>query len=368
MRTKFGPTFRGFTLIELLVSIAIIAILITLVSVGVSHALKTARGVSERQTMVSLNQGVQAFKQEFGFLPPLVTADDDSVPNIRPVEFNPSNAPVINSYGGTVANTKSYNANSVFLEGFQGGTPQSGGTNMMTADWNTAGLFQDRRFSEYSLAYYLVGALPRGVDGVDGPGMFKPKADGTFEFATSSNSARVSKVTGRAYPAFVETARNSPRMLTDLTTSTAKDANLQYTDPDTKTVKQFVARYKLVSPGGKAYRYYRWSPRKNGPTGVTYPDATGNLTRAEDGSDLLDVPSLLGDPRSNQDLRSAEYAILSCGPDGYFGDIPLEGKDQASLDAMAAKIRTTSGPIADPGAVAKVRTAARLDNVMEVGR
>ena len=367
----------GFTLIELLVSIAIIALLITLVTVGVSHVSKIARGTSERQTVVQLNQAVQAFKQEFGFLPPLVS-EKETAPKIRPVELvaTGGNAIAINSYGGTITTAgKSFNNNPVFLEGFSNGDPASAGTKMMSADWaaGTPGALQttpDYRFSEYSLAYFLVGALGRGIDGVDGPGMFKPKADGTFEFGTVSNSGRVNKVQGRSYPAFIDTARRSPKLDSDLIAS-ASDSDLRTTDPNTGVQTTQNVRVRLTSPSGKAYRYYRWAPRQNGPTGMaTYfnpKSASFAFDRAEDGADLLNVPSLLGDPREDSALRGAEYAIVSTGADGYFGDMNLEATSDELLGDMATKVKVKLDTNAAANSIA-VRKAARSDNVVEVGR
>ncbi|MBX3379128.1 MAG: type II secretion system protein [Phycisphaeraceae bacterium] len=372
-------TRPAFTLIELLVSIAIIALLITLVAVGVSHVSKIARGTSERQTVVALNQAVQAFKQEFGFLPPLVPFSD----TVRPVEFNLSNpsVPVPNAYGSNVqGGSKSFNSNAMFLEGFQSaGNPNLGGTKMMSADWakDTVGetwTAPDVRYSEYSLAYYLVGALGRAVDGVEGPGMFRPKTDGSFEFGAISNSSRVNDVSGRTYPAFVDTSRRSPKLDIDLATSKSKDANLTWTDPNNgNTTSAIMTRYRLIAPNGKPYRYYRWAPRSKGPIGTTqyYNPATNAFDRAENGTDLLDIPSLLGDPSTDADLRGAEYAIVSAGPDAYFGDMNGEASSADLLGEMAVrvgvKLDTTNQTTLSLSSIA-VRKAARADNIVEVGR
>lgn len=368
----------GFTLIELLVSIAIIAVLITLVAAGAAHFTSIARGVSERQTVVQMNQAVQAFKQEFGFLPPLVNHTD----TVRPVEYTPANNPQVavpNAYGSAVAGgVNSFNANTVFLEGFtNAGDPRTGNLNstrMMSSDWaaGTSGALQtgaDYRFSEYSLAYYLVGSLPRGLDGVDGPGMFRPKSDGSFEFGSASVSGRVNDVSGKSYPPFVDPTRRSPRLETDLLTYATRDSNLSWRDPATNQNVSLNTRSRLLSPAGKAYRYYRWSPRQVSKASISYYDpATNGFTRIEDDIDRLNVPSLLGDPRTEADLRNAEYAIVSCGPDGFFGDMNLEATSLDALTAMAnaVKVKPDFSNL-DKGSFA-VRKAARADNIVEVGR
>lgn len=374
-----GKSHAGFTLIELLVSIAIIALLITLVTVGVSHVVKVARGSSERLTVVQMNQAVQAFKQEFGFLPPFVTHNDD----VRPVEkFNRQPDPDYfepNTYRGVVTTPgASFNANTAFLEGFStSGDPRVGNANstkMMSSDWafETTGFGStspDYRFSEYSLAYFLVGALPKGVDGVDGPGMFKPRADGSFDLGSLSISTRVNDVSGRAFPAFIDPTRKSPKLDIDLETYRTKDSDLSWRDTNTSQTVSLNVRTRLLSPAGKAYRYYRWSPREVVKATPNYFDpATGGFTRPEDGADRLNVPSLLGDPRSDADLRSAEYAIVSCGPDGYFGDMNLEAGTTDSYAEMASKLNVKTDFTKKDAASFLVRKAARSDNIVEVGR
>ncbi|MBL8876484.1 MAG: prepilin-type N-terminal cleavage/methylation domain-containing protein [Phycisphaerae bacterium] len=380
----------GFTLIELLVSIAIIAILITLVAAGAAHFTKVARGVSERQTVVQMNQAVQAFKQEFGFLPPLVNHTD----TVRPVEYTPATNPKVavpNSYGSAVAGgVNSFNGNTVFLEGFSNaGDPRSGNQNstrIMSSDWapGSAGATAtgpDYRFSEYSLAYYLVGALPRGLDGVEGPGMFRPRADGSFEIGSSSASGRVNDVAGKSYQPFVDPTRRSPKLEIDLRTFATRDADLTWRDPATNQNVSLNTRSRLLSPAGKAYRYYRWSPRQISKASITYYDpAGGNFNRVEDGIDRLNVPSLLGDPRTDADLRNAEYAIVSCGPDGFFGDMNLEGRflpknvpagqmeDYDGMLDMAKSLKIAYDPAKINEMNTAIRKAARADNIVEVGR
>lgn len=378
MRRHEGTTRAGFTLIELLVSISIIALLITLVAVGVSHVTKISRGTAERQTVVQLNQAVQAFKQEFGFLPPLVT-HKETAPVVRPVVMS-GNTILINTYGGANTDVSSgtnggFSGNAGFLEGFSDGDPRNAGVRMMSSDWSKgtigeASTTPDYRFSEYTLPYFLVGALGRGIDGVDGPGMFKPNADGTFDFGSKSNSSRVNKVTGRAFPPFVDTSRRSPRLETDLEIAAKDDTDLTTTDPVTNQATVETVRVRLISPSGKPYRFYRWSPRKVVTFKPSYYNpATNMFNRQEEDADRLDVPSLLGDPRADANLRGAEYAIVSPGANGYFGDMNLEATSADELGDMAAKLGAKVN-IKDEleAANVTVRKAARADNVVEVGR
>lgn len=388
-----SPSCRGFTLIELLVSIAIIAILITLVTIGVGHALRTSKGAADRQTVVSLNQGVQAFKQEFGFLPPLALHDEAA--GIQPVArwsaqqnpnryqdngtnyfINASGSDLSWNYGdpsspywsdnylNKVGSMQGNNYVPGYLEGFgKGSSTPNLSSNFRSAD--SASVAADRRFSEYSLAFYLVGALPGFVgtapnkvlvDGVDGPGMFAPNPNGTFDASITQRSRAGSRQLaqqGKSYPPLVDTSRGSPRLFAD--------SEMVAGDFD------FVTRYKLMSPFGKPYRYYRWQPQDsrdrhgNGAAAYQTLDADGKSV-AEDDFDRLRVPGVVGNPRENSELRSAEYAIVSCGPDSFFGDMKLEADSDDDFAAMQALLKVQGSN------TRKTREAARKDNIVEVGR
>ncbi|MBY0111860.1 MAG: type II secretion system GspH family protein [Phycisphaerales bacterium] len=361
------PKKSGFTLIELLVAITIIALLISLVVVGLTSALRSAKSAGEKQSAASIKLGVEQFKQEFGFLPPLVLHDDLASPPIVPVGsyFDPSvsnNVPVVNVLGGGKISNPTINS-SWFLEGFMGDGRAMTSDGRLNSGTLAGRYVADTRFSEYSLAYYLVGALPAQVDGAEGPGFTTPAEDGTFETKVDSRSTRVKNAGGakRVYSPLVDIARGSPKLDVSL------KANVN--DPS------FPVRYRLIAPNGTPYRYYRWAARKKFPTpaGFLKWDFTALADAPEDEADRLGVPSLLGDPRENSELRGAEFAIVSAGPNAYFGDMPLEAKADSELLAMQAAVGVPVGipPQIDENTkyfFLKARTAARRDNIVEVGR
>ena len=359
----FRRQSSGFTLVELMVVIAIIAVLVSLVTVALTSTLNFAKVSGEQQAAASIKLGVEQFRQEFGFLPPLVLHDDDktiaSAP-VRPVQ-RVSGSFFINSYGGTVS-SEFYNPNplaassNMFLEGFV-----SGGAKGMTSDSRlgsasaniAARYVADRRFSEYSLAYYLAGALSASLDGVDGPGMNAPKSDGNFSTVSDSKSTRVSK-SARIYQPFVDVSRDKPKL------------DLQLATPNSGE-PQFPIRYRLLAPNGLPYRYYRWESRKNGPPPGTFRKWDFYVAKDfadEDDVDRLNVPSILGNPRENAELRSASYAIVSAGPNQYFGDMPLEAATYTQFCDMQAALGVPQGAQYN----ARTRDTARKDNIVEVGR
>jgi prepilin-type N-terminal cleavage/methylation domain-containing protein len=60
---------RGFTLVELLVVIAIIAVLAAMGFAGAQAAINKAKKTKARKICVTLDQGVMAFYNEYGYLP-----------------------------------------------------------------------------------------------------------------------------------------------------------------------------------------------------------------------------------------------------------------------------------------------------------
>lgn len=356
----------AFTLIELLVSIAIIALLISLAAVGFGRVLRTARGAGEKQSAASIKLGVEQFRQEFGFLPPLVLHDEErllATTAVKPI----TGTGVINTYGGTVASafynpsvTTGFPGGNTFLKGFWNGRPMTADGRLNPGSTLDGRYFADRRFSEYSLAYYLIGALPAAVDGFDGPGMLAPSADGTFSRPgmTNTRSTRIASGSpARVYTPYIDVSRNAPRL----------DVSLE---PRVAGEPAYPFRYRLIAPNGKPYRYYRWEPRSAADIA-----AQGTVNKwdfylptpadaPEDEVDKLNVPSILGNPRENAEIRGAEFAILSAGPDTYYGDMPMEARDDEALFTMQGALGVPKGTQYN----ARTRETARRDNIVEVGR
>ena len=152
----------GFTLIELLVVIALIAVLMTLVLSGLNRATKSARRTASQRSAAALAQAVDQFKKEFGFLPPLVhdgmpiSGGDDAY---RPLLLDgvsvAGDGPTLDVTGGAY----SYKTLVVWNYGldFNFFRRRSGGSNdeidlSSGSTWNDRAVWDDRRYSKYSLA------------------------------------------------------------------------------------------------------------------------------------------------------------------------------------------------------------------------
>jgi len=145
-----GRGRRGFTLVEALVTFAIVIILAGLIFVAIGPAIRTARQSAQTQVLRSLKLGVDQFKQQFGFLPPLVNGEDPFV-------------------------VLSANQRRLRLLGENPADP-IGVLKFLRYELNP----QAQRYSESSLPFYLMGNLGKDVGGVDGPGYNTPEQDGSF--------------------------------------------------------------------------------------------------------------------------------------------------------------------------------------------
>lgn len=307
----------GFTVIELVFSIAVIFLLMGLLIAGIRWAVGGSKATADRAAVNGLKTGVSQFKQTFNILPPLVK-DAGRPGNPDPIftsgPASRAGQPVVYSVSDPMD-----------LEDLRSGTIQGEpGTTSV--------------YSIYSLAYYLMGALE--TDGVPGPGFRAVQRDGSFE------------KTGRTFQPFFDARRGG---------SVFEDS-----PPGT-------GRVSLRDSNNIPYRYYRWVA-DDGQPNPNHPAA--NPAIGLDGVKIyLNVPRILYDPAFYlpfsqlssvgavspplpPELRSAEYAILGAGPNGLFGDEPVD------------EIQRRLGVSFTPGSPDehRAREQAWSDNIMEAGR
>ena len=319
---------RAFTLIELLVVISVVVLLIGILTVALRGVVGAARAAAERQTVVSLKVGVEQFKKDMGFLPPMIkdfnpAYDTAAVPSQASPPIGYARTPIYTS-------NDEYGVNSF---SFSLAARNATDRDYLRADQlNTAAIDSagnpDLRFSEYSLAWYLAGALATTyeqdsqalpVDGFAGPTMGKVTRGGAFE-------------TGRgSFGPYFDVGDSADVISQPSGTELAE------------------GRVSLRSRSGPAFRYYRWLPGRTGETRVLF-DSGQELTQ-------LNVPALVGDPSANPQLRNAEYAIVSAGADGGFGDLGTENEEALAIE-IGAQGKTGEA----------LATAARADNIVEVGQ
>lgn len=365
-----GP--RGFTLIELLVVVVIIAILVSVLLVGVRAAFKASQRVADQQAARALNNAIQQFESDNGFLPPLVYDGDPfsatPLPKLSPpaqfvsngyqwVSNNDRNAPVIEVASGssTTRFLGVYNK-SADIDFFRGGKDAKG-NNVVTVKLDTpgSGRVSDTRYSKFSLPIYLSGVLDRDVDGRAGAGITQPFQDGTF-----------AGVTGEGSPRPVDAIIEPTNEILNVTQTYADDleAGEHSGRPNLDAVKGRPFATAFTDRYGRAFRYYRWEPGRN-TVDAANPSEIGRNARAKD----LNIPFLLQDPLlfleqqtdpevdatgGSAELRGARYAIVAAGPDGFFGT-----EAYAKLDVAGAAVGS-------PEAMTQRRAEVMKDNIVVI--
>lgn len=315
----------GFTIVEILVSILVLGTLIALLLLALGRTRAFARATGDRQALISIKTGIDQFKTEFGILPPMVR-DNPGALRANSVEPDPAVAGRVRI--AVYSLTEAQDA--AFLRTL----PPANATNP----------FADPRFSERTLAYYLTGSLARArsatstlpIDGVPGPGIYKPLAGGGFDVPRDAEAASTSTGTdfnraGRTFGPFIPVDERDVRVVAN--------------PADQLDVSVQDAR-------GVAYRYYRWEPAPVFSTleSLNIPRLVARRPNSIPG----DVTPPDRDITAAASVRDARYAIVSPGPNGVFGDEPVE--------ALVARLGGSASE------EVKLRLQAERDNVVEVGK
>ncbi|MEM9065097.1 MAG: type II secretion system protein [Planctomycetota bacterium] len=333
---------RAFSIVELLLSIAVIVVLIGLLSVAVSGAFSAARSAADTQLVQNLASAASQFKSDHSFNIPLVKDNNRAR---YPSGFSAANSSVfrethpVYEFGGnnddrrvSVFSDSTAERNATDRDYLRGSDVLLGSALPAQGDY---------RFSEYSLAYYLAGALPASVDGQDGPGLKAPNRSGGFD----RDSAMV-------YEPYFDLG--DPPDLVGLQQPEDLD-----TDPP---IDPLEGRYELRDRAGKAVRYYRWLPDD---VVSNINDLNVPLVVAGENAEISDITpntyAEIGDPR----IRAAAWAIIAAGPDGVFGD-PATEEIQDLIDATGIDVENPATPT--PGEIQALVEAARLDNKLATGQ
>ncbi|MBS0198416.1 MAG: prepilin-type N-terminal cleavage/methylation domain-containing protein [Planctomycetes bacterium] len=347
-----GKPRRGFTLVEVLFSVLIMGVLIGLLYVGYRSSKTFASSAADKTAVSDIKVAVSNFNKEFGFLPPLVR---DRNPTTR----------VSIAAAGDKAKIAVYDfiappdADRTYLK--RGSEPAPTANNP----------FEDYRFSERTIAYFLAGACdtPRNlneataelralpIDGVAGPGMYKPLADGTFDIPKDvkdpSHDGTVAadkqrRRVGKRFEPLVDL--NGKRLKLTRLSSGGEDAMDRDNSGNDAGENRLVA---ITDAKEVPVRYYRWiiDGKLTDTNGYRLPPMVG---RQADQYGFSTPPER--DTLKNTELRSATFAIVAAGPNGAFGD-----EDDATLFARMGETATGAGII-------KLRIKAEADNIVEVGR
>lgn len=405
-RRANGP--RGFTLFELLTTLAIIAILLGILLVGVDAARRAARTAADAATLSGIRQAADAFRREFGFEVPLVFDGRpfDQLPeSMRPARARGAGGsftPVAATAGTsilTVDVTSAAGGSDLYPDGLRAlniydrGAPDDRA--FLRGQWarGTRPVYQgsaasesvsDPRYSKSSLAFYLAGLGQANLDGVEGPGMADPLDDGTF--VQASRVVRPGEEPDGKAPAVATRGRHDPFVDLGFTTSRLRQAFLDPVEAREHgllppTSADAASQVAITDRNGRGFRYYRWEPdarvrqaggqtealaiREPG-TNVFGLGRSGTTGQAD--LNLPPVFSLATDTGSPSDdptggivgLRSARWALVGAGPNRVFGTETIDELIEA-LD-----LRRSFDPSSDVDR-RELRRLAAEDNIVEVG-
>jgi len=340
-----GSRSLGFTLLELLLVVAILAVAIALV---ISAFAGSARFVRDRATELqlrSLDVAVQQFEKDFGFLPPLIGAGNNAPTGGPLVDYDRTVeerfpgfqfdvvAPYLNRPNRQAAPT-----GRLRVPGhaeFDAGQEEAVNRYLRYESFADADNLYPR-YSFLTLGNYLLGTLPKEVDGGAENLMGRPTPDGRFDESRDKRP-----------PAMDAASLTDNQLVRRRSFVTAAVPTVV---PPDNTLSIIVDRNLL------SIRYYRWEPLYHtaDPALVAAgrPGAPANdASRASSESGLgqvrdENVPYVLGfskyisvngaplnDGNSNslparqalrrgqpyQTLATQRYAIVAAGPDAKFG-------------------------------------------------
>jgi len=321
---------RGFTLIELLTSLFVIGLILAILIVGLRYFFAAGQATKQRAAVAQMKQAVADFRSKFGYLPPLVT--DQYVHPTPP----PPGLPNLGRESVEPIASSVYSKIAVADEAH-------------ISEWIPAAVpnneYKDPRFSVRTLPYYLMGALdvdirtsgPVGgevfpIDGILGPGSYKPNSDGTFVIPVEiiraiESSEKPRKLSAETYIAFIDSGSTDPKL--------SRAADAVYDAPSDTAEMQLTLR----DSKNVVYRYYRWKVKDP----LTVPPVVNQ-----------NIPLLVGSA-SDAAVRGSTYAIVGAGPNQVFGDEDV------------TELRTKLGrPLNYPEASARKEAAS--DNIVEVGQ
>ena len=344
----------GFTLIEISLSLLILGVLMGLLFVAFRSTRRYATSVDMRGAVSATRMGVIRFNDDFGFLPPLLR--DQAATDPRTVFQNVASELAFSTYNFSLKTQD--NADLAILRPPTLAAPDSSNP------------FLDHRFSERSLAVYLAGVcevplsalqlLP--IDGVVGPGFFKPREDGGFDIPPSVRAGRLATSRRSGTTKFESLVELKSKSLSPLWFQ--RENNSGSPEPRDQGVNVFDPNNErwvsLADAKRVPIRYYRWL------NGAAYPQGSGRVYEIRTLDDYR-VPPLVGrqvslfpgtppvkDIELNPELRKARWAIVSAGPDGAFGDEPLA--------LLQFRLKVGTG-----GDERQLRVNAEKDNLVEVG-
>lgn len=304
---------NGFTLVELLVVISIVVLLTGILLVVTTKALRAADTSATKFLMSSMTSGLEQFKTDFGYYPPLIRDDfEDMEPDRSVLEVQPNAGEELRRY-----RYFSMSSLSVYMLGVG---------RLETSDLATPNLDPDRH------------------DGIGGPGIRDPGADKSWGGARDRSKNNPTR-TGRVYGPYVDIGDgDSTRAVTFLDLGSKVDENPRKPGETISLQSDLDQTLPLfVDAWGTAIRYYRpgWQTRR--PT-------TGEFTLDYAPIELLSIETIRAEfaPDSDPVISSAPFFLLSAGPNRKFaGERPVPGGESSDISFDQLSVTESNTEILD---------------------
>lgn len=300
---------RAFTLIELLV---VVGVIVTLLAIGLTAgnaALTSAKRSATERLLQTVSQGLDQFKADHGYYPPLLNPD-----------------PAGTELGALVSES--------LPDAFSGSSQDP----VLRANYR----------SDLSLTAYLIGVgdlneddreeyaanQPNLDDGVNGPGLRAPGPDKSWGGAreraqgpqTQASDPPLPPQDGRVYGPYVNLA------------NTKALKRLAVADETADSLHHLENMFVIVDRWGNEIRYYRHLP--TGTANLPSLDAVPAELLQADAAKQFSGSGQSVPPSVDAALLDAEYVLVSAGPDGYYGDRESE---TTNVDPQTPRYLTAAG-------------------------
>jgi type II secretory pathway pseudopilin PulG len=309
---------RAFTIIELLVTVAIIILLLGLLLVGLQQAARAAQVAQTKTLMSSINRALVSFKTDVGYYPPVLgRGTGNGAQPVGQLGFGRDLLVPPLSLSGTTSNLAIQQWNSFtslpeYLLGYGSRTADGYGFEPSAAAGVNGGLEKPP-----------LGIRHPGRDGVWGA-YVSPRVQslalGTFGARTvgiSNPNADHPVFRGKALGPYLE-LKDSVLLggITDYNATTGEPTIVRATeDPNFDALPKCIVDY-----WGRPIRYFRrpytMPDCSSVATGFTCGDFFALRPQSfQQGTDVDGIADGGGDTSTSRALQSAEFALLSYGPD-----------------------------------------------------
>ena len=315
-----GRKLRGFTIVELLIVIAVIILLLSILIVAVNAATRTAQSASTLTLMNSMKQALVRFKADIGYYPP-VLGEMASPPDLLRAWFEPPD-PASAGYANDIQNWWSSAVMAEFLIGYDEGRYDGYGY-VDLGETPTLGIRDPGPDGVWG------GSVDRNLDGMIDLEDRNPPLDGTvygpyLELKDQRLIAGVMYLGGNLQTYFPGDAVPDGLSFEDL-----PKAIVDYWG-------QPIRYFRQVYRSGDIRSVYR-SLDPNVPTPTLADVFVLRPFDLKPGSAIdgiadnnPDIPG--GDSSTTHALRTAEFALLSAGPDRALNQDVRRDEDEFNKD------------------------------------